>query len=441
MSVPYSRVTLVGERRRVDLVLPSTEPVGTLLPDLLALVGDEAQSPPRPRQLVVGAGGQVLAPEATLAEARVEDGAVLRLVAQHDPPPAPVVHDLVEEVSDDRDRRAWRWGAAARRWTLTAAVVAGCLAVAWLLLRGPWGELATAEALAVVALTMCACGVVAAQLREPPGTALVVGGGAVGLVASWTATGAAGQPWFGRLVVAAAVAAAVGVLLGLVSPLGRVGIVGGGLGLGLAAGWGAGIWAGLAPDRLGAVLAVASMVLLGLLPRVALTAAGLTGLDDRRTAGREVGRGDAVAAIDASHRGLSLAVAATAASAALAGRLLLTAPTRWTVLLAAASTVVLAGRARIYPLVAEVVALLAAAAVVLAALLAAWQDDAGTAGPLAAVLALLVAVLVALAVDPVEHVAARLRRLADRLEAAAVVAAIPLAIGVFGVYGRLLHTF
>ena len=48
MTVPaaarYSRVTLVGARRRIDLVVPSTEPVGTLLPDLLRLVGaDHAQ--------------------------------------------------------------------------------------------------------------------------------------------------------------------------------------------------------------------------------------------------------------------------------------------------------------------------------------------------------------------------------------------------------------
>jgi type VII secretion integral membrane protein EccD len=440
VNLPYSRVTLVGDRRRVDLVLPSTEPVGSLMPDLLALVGDEVQAPPRARQLV-GAGGQVLALDATLAEAEVPDGAVLWLVAQHDAPPAPVVHDVIEEVSDDRDGRAWRWGAVARRWTLTAVVVAACLSVAWLLLGGPWSDLQTAQALAVVSLTLCACGVVAGQLHEPPGTALVLGGGAVGLVSSWTATGAAGEPLAGRLVVAAAVVAAVTVLLGLVSPLGRVGLVGGGLGLGLAAAWGAGLSAGLAPDRLAAVMAVASVVLLGLLPRVALTTSGLTSLDDRRTAGQEVTRRDAVAAIEATHRGLSVAVVATAASTALAGRLLLTAPTRWTVLLAAACGVVLAGRARIYPLVAEVVALLAAAGWIVLGLLAVWLDRAGTAGPLTALLVLLVTALVALGVEPVEHVRARLRRLGDRLEMVAVVAVVPLAIGVFGIYGRLLDTF
>jgi type VII secretion integral membrane protein EccD len=436
----YSRVTLVGHSRRIDLVLPSTEPVGSLLPDLLVMLGDEAQAPPRSRQLV-GAHGDVLAPELTLAEAQVEDGAVLRLVAQHDAPPAPVVHDVIEEVSDDTDARAWRWGPRARRWTVTAAVVAGCLMVAWLLPRAAWPGVGAPEALIVAALALLACGVVAGRASEPAGTALVLGGGAVGLVASWTATGVAGWPGYARPLAAAAVAAAVTVLLGLTSPLGRVGLVGGGLGLALAAAWGAGTAAGLAPDRLGAVMAVVAVVLLGLLPKVALTASGLTALDDRRTGGAEVARRDAVAAIAAAHRGLSIATVATAASAALAGILLLGAPTRWTVLLALAATVVLASRARVYPLVAEVVGLLTAAAGVLAGLLALWLHRAGAAGPLAAVLALLAVAVALLGVELPEHVQARLRRLGDRLEAVAVLAAVPLAIGAFGTYGQLLRTF
>jgi type VII secretion integral membrane protein EccD len=444
MAVPtsrYSRVTLVGARRRIDLVLPSTEPVGSLLPDLLAMLGDEAQSPPRARQLV-GADGDVLAPDLTLAEAEVQDGAVLRVVAQHEVPPAPVVHDVIEEVSGDTDLRTWRWGPVARRWTVTAAVVAGCLLVAWMLARAAaWPGVRVADALTVAALALLACGVVAGRASEPAGTALAIGGCAVALVASWTATGAAGWPPHARLVGAAAVLAAVTILLGLTSPLGRVGVVGGGLALVLAAAWGTGEAAGLAHPRQAAVMAVVSIVLLGLLPRVALTASGLTALDDRRTGGGEVARRDAVAAIAAAHHSLSVATVATAASAALAGVLLLSAPTRWTVLLAVVAAVVLASRARVFPLVAEVASLLAAAATVVGGLLAVWLDRAGIAGPLAAVLALMAVALVVLAVEPPEHVRARLRRLGDRLETVAVLAAVPLAIGVLGTYGQLLDTF
>jgi type VII secretion integral membrane protein EccD len=437
---PYSRVTLVGTRRRIDLVLPSTEPIGMLLPDLLDMVGDEAASPPRARQLV-RTDGEVLAPDVTLAEAEVPDGAVLRVVAQHDVPPAPVVHDLIEEVSDDTDARAWRWGPVARRWTATAGVVAGCLLLAWMLARAAASLALAADTLTVAGLVLLGCGVVAGRVREPAGTALVLGGGAVALAASWNATEFVGWATHARLVAAGAVVAGVTVLLGLTSPLGRVGVVGGGLALVLAAAWGAGVAAALAPERLAAIMAVAAIVLLGLLPKIALIASGLTALDDRRTAAGEVARQDAVAAIATTHRSLSIATVATAASSALAGVLLAGAPSRWTVTLALALVVVLSSRARVYPLVAEVASLLAAAGTVLAALLALWFDRAGTAAPIAAVVALLGAALVILGMDFPEHVRARSRRLADRLEAVTVLAAIPLAIGVFGTYAQLLETF
>lgn len=41
-----SRVTLVGERRRADIVLPSDTPVGQLLPDILQLLDDRAAARP-----------------------------------------------------------------------------------------------------------------------------------------------------------------------------------------------------------------------------------------------------------------------------------------------------------------------------------------------------------------------------------------------------------
>jgi hypothetical protein len=42
---------------------------------------------------------------------------------------------------------------------------------------------------------------------------------------------------------------------------------------------------------------------------------------------------------------------------------------------------------------------------------------------------------------PRPHARARARQLADRLEGLVVVAAVPVAVGVFGVYERLLDTF
>lgn len=197
------------------------------------------------------------------------------------------------------------------------------------------------------------------------------------------------------------------------------------------------------PARLGAVMAVFSVVLLGLLPRLALMASGLTALDDRRSGGVSVSRHQVGNALAATHRGLALATTATAVSAAYAGWLLTLAdePTVWTVTLPSLVAVVLLSRARAFPLVAEVVALLAAAAVLVVRLVMLWMEHAGGAGPLALLCAAAVLPLLVLAVQPPEHVRVRLRRMADLVESIGVVGLFPLAIGVFGVYGQLIDKF
>ncbi|WP_207400139.1 EsaB/YukD family protein, partial [Actinomadura fibrosa] len=123
----WSRVTLVGEYRRVDMVLPAQEPIGALMPEVLELLGDPVQNPPRLRHLATSSG-EVLDPGSSLADRQVPDGAVLRLVRSDEPLPAPVVHEVPEVVGDALDGRLWRWGPAAVRWTATATLVA--LAVA-----------------------------------------------------------------------------------------------------------------------------------------------------------------------------------------------------------------------------------------------------------------------------------------------------------------------
>lgn len=82
-----SRVTLVGERRRADMVLPSDTPIGQLLPDILQLLDDRAASRPMTRQLLTS-DGSALPQDSTLAVG-IADGAVLRLVRIHSAPPAP----------------------------------------------------------------------------------------------------------------------------------------------------------------------------------------------------------------------------------------------------------------------------------------------------------------------------------------------------------------
>ncbi|MFE2964375.1 type VII secretion integral membrane protein EccD [Streptomyces sp. NPDC059340] len=441
-----SRVTLVGEGRRVDLVLPSREPIGLLLPEVLRLLDDRVSVRPEVRHLIT-ADGSALDHDSTLESAGVPDGAVLRLVRVEDAPSAPVVHDVNDEVADDLDVRAWRWRPAVRRVVAAMATVFWSLA-AGVLARGEFELPAVGGVLLGAALVSGLAGALFGRVRRRGlATTLIVTAGALGALGAWTSADAYG--WSGAVRLAGVTAAVVIALLlaGWFSPLGRGALIGAAAVGGCLLLWeaAAGLQGGATTvteqARLGAVLAVVSVVVLGVLPRLALMASGLSGLDDRRTAGASVSRYQVATALAATHRGLALATVVLAASAAAAGVLVLRTPSVWTVLLAAVAAVVLALRARAYPLTAEVVALLVAAAVVAVRLIVVWLRDAGAAGPIAVLAALAVVPLAVLVVEPAEHVRVRLRRAGDLLESVGVIALLPLLIGAFGVYGRLLGTF
>ncbi|MFG2647724.1 type VII secretion integral membrane protein EccD [Streptomyces sp. NPDC048436] len=441
-----SRVTLVGEQRRVDLVLPSQEPIGLLLPEVLRLVVDQAAARPMLRHLVT-ADGSALAHDSTLESAGVADGAVLRLVRVEDAPSAPVVHDVTDEAADDLDVRAWRWRPAARR------VVAGMATVFWVIVAGVLAarefELAAAGKALVAAAVIPALAGALLGWRKQPGlaTTLIVSAGALGALGAWTLGDA--YAWGGPVLLAGVVLNVVLVLLllGWFSPLGRGALIGAATALGCLVLWEAafalqdGARTGGEQARVGALLAVVSVVVLGVLPRLALMASGLSGLDDRRTGGASVSRYQVGTALTATHRGLALATLVLALSATAAGMMVLRAPSVWTVLVAAVTAVVLALRTRAYPLIAEVVGLFVAAAVVVVALVGVWMERSAAGGPLALLVVLALIPLVVLAVQPAEHVRVRLRRVGDLLESVGVIALLPLVIGVFGVYGRLLDTF
>ncbi|WP_327359328.1 type VII secretion integral membrane protein EccD [Streptomyces sp. NBC_01304] len=445
--VGLSRVTLVGERRRIDLVLPSDEPIGRLLPEVLRLLDDEVAARPVPRHLVT-ADGSALRYDSTLASAEVADGAVLRLVRVEDAPSAPVVHDVTDEVAEDLGLRAWRWRPGARRVTAGAAVLLWALA-AGVLARGEFALATVAPVLLVVAAVAAVGGALCGRAGQRGlATTLIVTGGVLAVLGAWTLADA--QAWSGmaRLAgICGAVTMAL-LLLGWFSPLGRGGLIGAGAVAAVSLCWGgiaalqAGASAAGEQARVGAVLAAVSLVALGLLPRVALMASGLSGLDDRRLGGTSVSRHDVGSALTATHRGLVLATIVAAVSAAAAGVFLLRTPTAWTVPLAVIVAVVLWLRARAFPLIAEVVVLLGAASVVGLELLKVWLERAGSAlGPLVVMAAVVVVPMVVLAVQPAEHVRVRLRRFGDLLETVGVIALFPLVIGVFGVYGRLLDSF
>ncbi|MCL6671245.1 EsaB/YukD family protein [Streptomyces panaciradicis] len=428
-GLALSRVTLVGERRRVELVLPSREPVARLLPEVLRLLDPPASARPQTRYLVA-ADGSVLGPDATLESAGVVDGAVLRLV-----------RGVADGAAADLDVPGRRWGATAGR------AVAGCAVVAWasgaaLLARREFDAAEVGAVLLVVALLAALAGALFARVGDGRGVSavLVVAGGALAVFGVWSLADA--QGWSGALRFAgvAGVAAVFLALLGWCSPLGRTGFVGAVAVLGGALCWEAAV--AVAPvERAGALLGVVSVVALGLLSRFALTASGLSGLDDRRSGASSVSRYQVSTALAATHRDLSLATYVTAGSAAVGGVLVLRTVNGWTVTLALALALVLGLRARACPLVPDVVAVFAAGGVVAVRLAWVWADRGGAGGAVAALVAAAVGSLSVLVVRPTERMRTRMRRCADAFESAGVIVLLPLLVGVFGVYGRLLGTF
>ncbi|MGW0733907.1 type VII secretion integral membrane protein EccD [Streptomyces sp. NPDC002851] len=386
--------------------------------------------------------------------------------------PAVEGQEAADAVQESLDLRTWRWRPASRRPTAAVATLVLALVTAWLV-RQEFAAGPAAYGLFAAALVLAVGGVVAAGPALPgraagassnasagrpssapapiglltsPGrgnrglaTVLLLTSGGCAVLAAWTLADAHQLPGPGRLVVVAAAVALTLLLLGLFSPFGRAGLVGAVAVAVLTAVWQlAALLVGADPGRLGATLAVISVVLLGLLPRLALRATGLTAIDDRRSTGSSVSRHQVADALTDTHRGLVLATLLTAGSAAAAGLFLTRAePTPWTVLLAALTGAVLLARARAFPLVVEVVALFAAAAFLLVRLTLRWLHHADAALPLAALALASALPLLALALRPGERARVRLRQLADGVESVGVVALFPLAVGAFGVYGRL----
>ncbi|MGY1773877.1 EsaB/YukD family protein [Blastococcus sp. SYSU D00813] len=433
MSVRTTRITLAGSRRRVDLALDATAAVGLLVPDALRVLDEPPGTAPDAFVLTLP-DGRALDPQESLAAAEVRDGTTVLVSRRGEAVGAAIVHDLVEVVADDVGSRPGRWRPAARRWTATALLAAAALAAVLVLDDGE-GTAPAAACAAVVALL----GLVGRwPALRPLGTGLVLAGG-VGLLA--TVPRLAGDLLL-RAALAAAVVAVTGLLLALLHRVLRAALLGAGVLVALAGGW-AGLTALGATDvEAGATAAAVALLVLGVLPQVAVQLSGLARLDDRVVDGAEVPPVQAAGVLDTAHRGLVTggvaAAAVLAAGAATAAR----GPV-WGVVLAGLLGVAVLLRARTFPLTASRLACLAAGGVVAGALLLRWLDEGAEPALVAGVLLLGAAVpaALALAVTPPGHVAARARVVADRVEQVVVVATVPVLVGLYGVYGRLLEVF
>ena len=437
----YSRVTVIGQRRRLDAVLPADEPLGVLLPDLLRMLDEPLRQAPQ-RRFLTTATGAVVPPEGTLASARIIDGTVLRLAAEGELPPPPTVYDITEEAVEDLKRRGTTFKPKHRRILAGAGLVFSIIAGAISLLVAAPNGLTAAILLvfaAVCAFVGIALGWAGNKLVAVP--LVTVATVLLGLTVGFWALDAGWD--LGLVITVGALCLAFGPMFYAAAGVAGGGVVAGATAILFVAVWMVGVGTGLAADRVGALAAVLAVLLLGLLPRMALALSGLSGLDDKRASGQEIMRGDVQTALNAAHLGLALATVPIALSSGVAGIMLLRGGSAWAVALALVLAFLLASRSRLYPLVSEVAVLFAAAfAIVSGCVLIAAVNGQGGAF-IALGLLVLVAMVCAfgLGLAPAEHVHARLSQLLDYLEVGAIIVTVPLALGAIGVYTSLLHKF
>ena len=431
----YTRLTIVGTTRKAEMVVPNDEAVGTLIPRLMELLDEQPGPVSRPLTLVRSTGEQ-LDSALTVAEQSVFDGELVRLVREDAAPPPPEVADVTDVLAESLGSRAGLWNLHARHGTSAVAIGTLTAAAASTVTRFngiiPGAVLAIVYGIAIIVaivsgrargrwLTIAALAT-AIGIGVPLAIELVDGDILTTLLlialASWIALALAvgaglgnRATWWGS-VLGALLAALPLVLLRLgVMPLGALGIT-----------------------------AVVAVVLAGLLPWYAMSASGLTGLDDQIVDGRRGRRNDVLLTVTDAYRTLTVATFAVSVPIAITSAALLASRNLWAVGLGVAVLVITASRTRAMPLASQGFALWGAVgAGILVGLLAQPLGP----GWLTTVILALGAVIAMIAggVTPVAHQRASLRRFGNAFETLAVVALLPVLVGVFGFYAELLGAF
>lgn len=166
----HCRITVVGERRQVDLAVPAGAPITSYVNTLAEMCAQtEDDIMPAAWSLAL-ATSEPFAPERSLAELGIVDGQVLYLrdVAAHEFE-EPVAHDVAERVAEVSERLLGRrWNARAR--LVTAVALGLCWLVAALIILQARGRFATsvlADLMVTAGLVLPALAWVVGERRWP----------------------------------------------------------------------------------------------------------------------------------------------------------------------------------------------------------------------------------------------------------------------------------
>jgi hypothetical protein len=448
-----SRITVVGTRRRVDVAVPSWTPIGEYADRLATICGQDRNDVMPPVWSLATAGEAALPLDASLAGAGVVDGQVLYLKdTAREPVEAPVVAEIDEVVAEENQRLRgsrmhagpatiaagllWLTGTAVMVAWRTGGGVGGAMAlivVGLLLVGGAWG-LSQQKDLVPYALRLTIA------LTSVP---VVAAGG----VLAGRALTSAGYPWESGLI-----GANLAGLLALASlPEAALFAVQIELFLALVT---AVLIRGFAADRAGAaaVTSVAAMATLAVSRRMAAMVAAWS---QRRQASRTGPTDMTIELVSHSRSVLSVVVAGPALALSVALPVLAATRNPFALALTAAVCLALLVWARHSAFTSEVVAVGLTATIGGFGLLLAALHEAGLApGGFGTVMSVLGLVVVSVGAGlcvltpkmgtepprgPGKPGGPRKRNTMDVFGQLATMAMAPLAMGVFGVFGKLFH--
>ncbi|MFE9191947.1 EsaB/YukD family protein [Micromonospora sp. NPDC007208] len=452
MANEQSRITVVGQLRRVDIAVPSTAPIGEYAPQLAELCGQAEPDVMPAAWSLAGVDGQAYPLDASLQDLGVVDGQVLYLRdVTREPGEAPVVKDIDEVVADE--------SAAQRRARPGGGPVVLSFGLAWLaaaavLIGRASGLSAPSVTVVVLVLVALALFGVGWGLQQKPSTMpetfvhLVVLGALPCLtVAGLLAGGGLGGPdyrWIGA-IAGANLAALMGLALvpGVVLAAVEVQL--------FVAAVVALLLLGLEADRNQAMALVAA-VAVAMLAGARRTSAMLTSWGVRRPRGRSAAAEATNELVRDSNRFLAVVVAGPTAALALALPPLAVSGEAFSVATAIVVSAALLARARQAAVTGELLATAGAGLVGLFALIV-GVTQAGAADVLVAALLLVAGLLVvgvgvAMAYlipskdDQIDAATvAQAPRKRSRAEVVGVVTGLaiaPLTLGVLGVFEHLI---
>jgi len=436
MATRFTRVTIAGEDRQVDVSLPAAGPIAEQLPMVLRLLS--VPSTPVPRRWVLSTPELgVLPRDRSLDDSGILDGMVLHLTDAQDAALAPFVDDVEATAADTTAENAPPFTAEHRR-----SCVAGLLAVVLLaavvvsaLAPSPLSWLGAALT-GVVALTVGALigergGGYAAVMAVPAAAVLV-------FAVQPKANGFSGADLMLILTAASLALVAVG-LIRQASAATAAGVTAAVLAV---TGW-VGLFSGLPAYRTAGMVDLLAVVCSGLAGQLALGGAGLVNLLVADERGERVPR---IAVQQSVRRGGAIAtgivwacsIAASVAVLVLM-RTQLAGSRSWIPpVFGGITAAVFALRSRMFSRVRQVAPMLAVpvvGAVATSTMVPTWAsmtDPGGAAGVTLGILALTAVVLAATGFSSLSEVPqARTRRLFEGLEFVAVLALIPALILVF----------